>query len=88
MSNREKGEKEREKVFTYLFFFRGNIWPALLKVTPCASFPRKRESRGMGSGFRVGDQRRDFHSADWAGGPWAPSLTLLGASKYPVTKQV
>jgi hypothetical protein len=50
---------------------------ALLKITPCASFPRKacpepaegRESTGVGPRFRGGDEGGDFHSLGRAGGP-------------------
>jgi hypothetical protein len=42
---------------------------ALLKITPCASFPRKRESTGLGPRFRGGDKGGDFHFLGWAAGP-------------------
>ena len=42
---------------------------ALLKITPCASFPRKRKSAGVGPRFRGGDEGGDSHSLGRAGGP-------------------
>jgi hypothetical protein len=43
---------------------------ALLKITTLASFPRKRESTGLGPRFRGGDEGGDFDSLGWAAGPW------------------
>jgi hypothetical protein len=43
---------------------------ALLKITTLASFPRKRESTGLGPRFRGGDESDDFRFLGWAAGPW------------------
>jgi hypothetical protein len=46
---------------------------ALLKITPCLSFPRKRESSSMWTDvdprLRGGDNTGDFHLLGWAAGP-------------------
>ena len=46
---------------------------ALLKITPCQSFPRKRESSRMWTELdprlRGGDNTGDFHLLGWAAGP-------------------
>jgi hypothetical protein len=46
---------------------------ALSKITPCCSFPRKRESTFLRADvdprLRGGDHTSDFHPARWAAGP-------------------
>jgi hypothetical protein len=54
---------------------------AVLKITPCASFPRKRESTGLGPRFRGGDKGGDFHSLGWAAGPWKLRRKSRGEKK-------
>jgi hypothetical protein len=51
---------------------------ALSKITPCQSFPRKRESSRMWTELdprlRGGDNTGDFHLFGWAARPWTLSV--------------
>ena len=61
---------------------------SVLKIAPCMSFPRKRESIGLTMGPRIRGDDADFHFHRWAEGPWKlPSAARQWPGHPPNTRR-